>query len=101
MNRDEINKKILARAHKVRSPEDFLGPSDKYRDEHYEIYKQKSQQFLETANAYKKNNEQALFKSKTKLTQCSDDSLQYPFETEEVSLPKQVYSSNRYTIYTG
>lgn len=84
MNRDEINKKILAKPEKIRSPDDILGPFHKYRDENQETYQKKRQQFLETANAYRKDNELALFQNRIKLTTNSDEALQYPFVTEDV-----------------
>lgn len=81
MNRDEINKKIIRKAKPLRE-NDILGPFDRYRDENYEIYKRKKNEFLESAREYRKNNELALVQNKTKLGKESDDAIEYKFLIE-------------------
>lgn len=86
-NLDEINRKIIARPPKVYPEGEMLGVFGRYRDQNMALYEHKKAQFLETASAYRRNNEMALIQNKVRLGRFADDVLNYRFEEpiEEVS----------------
>ncbi|KAK5638063.1 hypothetical protein RI129_012358 [Pyrocoelia pectoralis] len=92
--RNDINKKILAKDARVRGENEYLGQVNKYRDEEYEVYKEKRREFLNAANLYKELNKMAIYTNRVKLDEHSNDILRYndgceAEDTKENSLLKK------------
>lgn len=84
MNQDQVNKKILARAPLTHPKKELLGPFGRFRNENYEIYLKKKEEFFTTVKSFKKNNELALVTNWNKLSKYSEDLLQFDFEQDVV-----------------
>ncbi|GLV46360.1 hypothetical protein CBL_20708 [Carabus blaptoides fortunei] len=72
----------------------ILRPFDKYRDEHYEIYKQKCEEFQRKAANYKRENMKALSNHKPKLgikAETTEKELRGPLDENNVIEQKESY----------
>lgn len=79
---DDVNKRIIRKSPREYPELDYVGSNNKNRDDDYEIYKQKRQEFYEAAKRYQDLNKAALTHNKTKLDQFTDGILTYSSECE-------------------
>ncbi|KAF5291758.1 hypothetical protein FQA39_LY14246 [Lamprigera yunnana] len=94
-NKDEVNKKILAKEPLTCSSKALLGQFNKCRDVEYEMYLSKKRQFLESVDTYRELNRTALYCNKTKLDVDTDNILRYHNESSSETLEP---CSNSHTI---